>query len=92
MGHLTLNIRDDELIGRLKSRAAAHGRTLEEEHQEILREVLQTPVQPPASGPDFWELAAQRRERLRGRTFPDTTQMIRDDRDRRAGLIPDEPE
>lgn len=88
MGHLTLDIRDDDLIGRLKSRAEAHGRTLEEEHQEILREVLQTPVQNES----FWEWAKRNQERLRGRTFPDTTQMLREDRDRRAGLIPDEPE
>lgn len=86
MGHLTLNIRDDALIERLKSRAEAHGRSVEEEHQELLREVLGTPVQAA----DFWERAAQARARLSGRTFPDTTQMIREDRDRRAGLIPDE--
>lgn len=90
MGHLTLNIRDDALIDQLKSRAEAHGRSVEEEHQELLREVLGTPVHLPVPKKDFWQLAAERRERLKGRTFPDTTQMIREDRDRRAGLIPDD--
>ncbi|HEY4044273.1 MAG TPA: plasmid stabilization protein [Rhodopila sp.] len=32
---------DDELVSRLKARAAAHGRSAEAEHREILRQVLE---------------------------------------------------
>lgn len=49
----TLMVRDlgDDLVARLRQRAAAHGRSVEDEHREILRAAL-----PPAS------TQAQRRE------------------------------
>jgi antitoxin FitA len=40
MGSLIVRGVDDELITRLKARAAAHGRSAEAEHREILRRVL----------------------------------------------------
>jgi plasmid stability protein len=40
MGNLIVRSVDDDLIARLKGRAAAHGRSAEAEHREILREVL----------------------------------------------------
>ncbi|WP_448202516.1 FitA-like ribbon-helix-helix domain-containing protein [Azospirillum sp. sgz302134] len=99
MGHLILHDLDDDLLNRLRTRAATHGRSLEEEHRAILEEALKAsreePWTPTTSAPDegdFWERAARRRERLRGRDIPNTTQMIREMRDQRAGLIPDDRE
>jgi plasmid stability protein len=40
MGSLIVRGVDDDLITRLKGRAAAHGRSAEAEHREILRRVL----------------------------------------------------
>jgi plasmid stability protein len=39
-GNLHVRNLDDELIGRLKRRAARHGRSAEAEHREILRQAL----------------------------------------------------
>ncbi len=33
---------DEDLVARLKRRAAAHGRSAEEEHRQLLRQVLRT--------------------------------------------------
>jgi antitoxin FitA len=40
MGNLIVRGVDDDLITRLKGRAAAHGRSAEAEHREILRRAL----------------------------------------------------
>lgn len=40
MGQLTLRKVDDEIIHRLKIRAAEHGRSAEAEHREILERAL----------------------------------------------------
>jgi plasmid stability protein len=40
MGQLTVRKLDDELIRRLKIRAAEHGRSAEAEHREILKQAL----------------------------------------------------
>jgi plasmid stability protein len=51
----TLIIRnvDAELMQRLRQRAVEHGRSVEEEHREILRQALQP---QPGSVPDFKSL------------------------------------
>ncbi len=41
MAQLIVRSIDDELVRRLKIRAAHHGRSAEAEHREILREALQ---------------------------------------------------
>jgi antitoxin FitA len=40
MGQLTVRRVDDEIIRRLKIRAAEHGRSAEAEHREILKQAL----------------------------------------------------
>ncbi len=40
MGSLIVRGVDDDLIARLKARAAAHGRSAEAEHRDILRRAL----------------------------------------------------
>jgi len=58
-GNLHVRNLDDDLIARLKRRAARHGRSAEAEHREILRQALTAEVEPA-----FEDLAAQ----LRGLT------------------------
>ena len=76
MGQLLVRNVDDELIRRLKERAAAHGRSAEAEH----RAILETALRP--SGEGFIEKAARLREAMRGRVTTDSAELIRADRDR----------
>lgn len=76
----TLQVRnlDDELITRLKSRAARHGRSAEAEHREILRQALSAEVDP-----SFADLAARMRTMTRGRTHTPAERLQREGRDER---------
>jgi plasmid stability protein len=53
MGQLTVRKVDEEIIRRLKIRAAEHGRSAEAEHREILKQALL----PDTAAEDFWALA-----------------------------------
>ncbi len=56
-GNLHVRNLDDDLIARLKRRAARHGRSAEAEHREILRQALATENEP-----SFETLAAELRK------------------------------
>jgi plasmid stability protein len=76
MGQLLLRNVDDDLIRRLKERAAMHGRSAEAEHREILERALR-------SGRDsFVERAAHWRRVTAGRETTDSAELIRADRNR----------
>jgi plasmid stability protein len=45
-GNLHVRNLDDELIAKLKRRAARHGRSTEDEHREILRQALAAEIEP----------------------------------------------
>jgi plasmid stability protein len=78
MGQLTVRKVDDEIIRRLKVRAAEHGRSAEAEHREILKQALL----PETAGEDFWVLAD--RLRREGPKMPgDSAEIIRQLRDER---------
>jgi plasmid stability protein len=69
---------DDDLVVRLKRRAARHGRSAEAEHREILRQAL--------AGEDeasFDKLAADLRELTRGRKQTPSEILLREGRDER---------
>jgi plasmid stability protein len=68
---------DETLLVRLEDRAKQHGRTLEAEVKSIL-EAAASPLDP------VWERINQARERLAatGRVFSDSTELLREDRDR----------
>ena len=77
MGQLTVRKVDDDLIRRLKVRAAEHGRSAEDEVRAILEEALR-----PGRWEDFWALA----DRLRAdtpRQQSDSTEISRRMRDER---------
>lgn len=69
---------DDELLIRLRRRAARHGRSMESEHREILRHALSAEVDP-----DFADLAARLRKLTKGRNQTPSEQLLREGRDER---------
>ena len=74
MPQLTVRKISTEVVGALKRRAAANGRSAEAEHRELLREALL------GTDEDFAARAAALRQRLRSSV--DSTETIRADRDR----------
>jgi len=75
MAQLTVRNLTREVVGALKRRAAAHGRSAEAEHREILREALLEGEEM-----NFADRARALRQRLRSSV--DSTELIRRDRDR----------
>jgi len=68
-----------ETVAELKRRAKKNGRSAEAEHRAILEEALKP------KNEDFWKRAEKLRNELAesGRTFSDSTELIRQDRDSR---------
>jgi len=77
-GSLSVRNLDDELIVRLKRRAARHGRSAEAEHREILRHALAAEAEP-----GFDELAAELRALTKGRKHTPAEELAREGRDER---------
>ena len=61
---------DDDIVHRLKARAARHGRSAEAEHREILQHALSAEVDP-----SFADLAARLRSMSAGRTHTPAEQL-----------------
>lgn len=80
MGQLTVRNVDDDVIRKLKIRAAEHGRSAEAEHREILRQALMP--ERKISAEEWWQKAKELRERL-GPMPDDSTDIIRKFRDER---------
>jgi antitoxin FitA len=74
-GNLHVRNLDDELIARLKRRAARHGRSTEAEHREILRQALANELEP-----SFEKLAADLRKMTRGRKQTPSERLQREGR------------
>jgi len=70
---------DDELVARLKQRAARHGRSAEAEHREILRQALAGEITTFS----FEELAAEVRKLTAGRKQTPSEVLQREGRDER---------
>ncbi len=68
---------DDELLSRLRRRAARHGRSVAAEHREILRQALAWEVEP-----NFAELAAEVRRLTKGRKVTPSEVLLREGRQR----------
>jgi len=69
---------DDELVARLKRRAARHGRSTEAEHREILRQALANEEEP-----SFEKLAADLRKLTKTRKQTPSEQLLREGRGER---------
>jgi plasmid stability protein len=77
-GNLNVRKLDDELIARLKRRAARHGRSTEAEHREILRHALMSEVEP-----SFEQLAADLRKLTARRKQTPSEVLLREARNER---------
>ncbi len=77
-GNLHVRNLDDELIARLKHRAARHGRSTEAEHREILRQALAGEEEP-----SFDTLAADLRKLTKRRRQTPSELLLREGRDER---------
>jgi plasmid stability protein len=77
-GNLHVRNLDDDLIARLKRRAARHGRSTEAEHREILRQTLIGDVEP-----SFDILAADLRKLTRRRHQTPSEVLLREGREER---------
>ena len=73
-----LEMTHDDLIARLKRRAARHGRSTEAEHREILRQVLAGEHEP-----SFEKLAADLRKLTKRRKQTPSEILLREGRDER---------
>ena len=74
-GNLHVRNLEDELIARLKRRAARHGRSTEAEHREILRQALATEIEA-----SFEQLAADLRKLTARRTQTPSEVLLREGR------------
>lgn len=77
-GSLLVRDLEDELIAKLKRRAARHRRSAEAEHREILRQALAGDVEPA-----FDELAAELRRLTKGRRQTPSETLLREGREER---------
>jgi antitoxin FitA len=78
MGSLLVRNLDDDLIAKLKLRAARNQRSAEAEHREILQNALAG--EPRGS---FKEIAAKLRAMTAGRRHTPSEQLLREGRDER---------
>ncbi|HEY5107609.1 MAG TPA: hypothetical protein VII73_12695 [Caulobacteraceae bacterium] len=76
---MNLHVRnlDDDLVAKLKRRAARHGRSTEAEHREILRHALSGELEP-----SFWDLAAELRKLSERRNQTPSEILVREGREK----------
>ena len=77
MGQLLVRDLDDEVIRRIKQRAAAHGRSTEAEHRAILEAAVLATGEPPIE-------ASRRLRQELAPAGPDGTDLIRTARQERV--------
>jgi antitoxin FitA len=78
MASLSVRNLDDDLLGRLKRRAARHGRSAEAEVRDILRQALSSEAEV-----SFDDLAAELRALTTGRRHTPAEDLLREGRDER---------
>jgi plasmid stability protein len=76
--NLSIRNLDDDLIARLKRRAARHGQSAEAEVRDILRQALSAETDA-----NFEELAAELRAAIANRHHTPSEQLVREGRDER---------
>ena len=80
MAQILVRNLSEKLVRRIKRRAVAGGRSLQGEVKTALEKAYEDPT---VDRREFLRLADKFRESFKGRTFSDSTQMIREDRDSR---------
>jgi antitoxin FitA len=88
MATLTVRNLDDDIVRRLRIRAAEHGRSAEAEHREILRLVLTGDESRQSEQRQrVAERLAEFRRRTGGRGSPPATQLLDEVRSERARML-----
>ncbi len=77
MGNFLIRNLDAQTVKRLKESAKRHGRSLQAEIREILKEATPYTMEEIRAMCDKWL------KRLKGRKFSDSAELIREDRDAR---------
>lgn len=76
MAEILVRDLEPELVKQLKSLAKQHGRSLQKEIKLILKESVPLNLSEAAMVSDEWQ------KQLHGRSFSDSANLIREDRDR----------
>ena len=76
MATLTVRNLEEEVVRRLRIRAAEHGRSAEAEHREILRRALASDEKQPISRAEVAERLAEFRRRTAGRGSASGAQLL----------------
>ena len=79
MAQILVRNLDKEVVDRLKDRAKRNGRSLQAEVKMIIEQEANTKTVDMDTAR---KMAEEIREKLKGHKFPDTVQLIREDRDR----------
>lgn len=79
MAQILVRNMDEEVIERLKKRAKEDGRSLQTEVKSILEKAA---YEPKVDMETARKMSEEFRRRFKGRKFPDTVELIREDRDR----------
>ena len=79
MAQILVRNLDEKVVKQLKKRAKREGRSLQAEAKLILEQASQEPAVNMATAR---KLVEEIRSQLKGRKFPDSVELIREDRDR----------
>ena len=79
MAQILVRNLDEKTVKQLKKRAKQEGRSLQAEAKLILEQASQEPALDMAKAR---KLVDEIRSQLKGRKFPDSVELIREDRDR----------
>jgi len=76
MAQILVRNLDEKVVGRLKRQAKRNGRSLQSEVKMILEDAARTDASKA------WRIADRIRAQFKGRKFPNSADLIREDRDR----------
>ncbi len=79
MAEILVNDLDDDVVAKLKDRAKGNGRSLQDEVRTILSGIADSPRPDRETA---LEGIMKLRDKFKGRRFPDSVALIREDRDR----------
>ncbi|MDP2168564.1 MAG: Arc family DNA-binding protein [Thermodesulfovibrionales bacterium] len=79
MAQILVRDLNEEVVGRLKSRAKKDGRSLQSEVRLILEQAAH---EPKVNVEMARALVEKTRKKFKGRKFPNSVELIREDRDR----------
>jgi len=79
MAQILVRDLDENVVERLKDRAKKSGRSLQSEVKLILEEAA---LEPKMNMATARRIAEEFHARFKGRKFPDTVELLREDRDR----------